>query len=219
VGKSISEVISKIKGGMSLTTMYEVTFDFSGATASSQGNTLERALQSAVADSTAGAFNGDGLITILCSEAQLPNVSSLTGQTNGLFLGEGQVNYAYGRLFTDVSLGWQCDKDMTPLRFLQTWHNYIYTYDMLQATIRTRGEVVDKVKYPEQYQASIKITKLTQGKKTEDLKPISFTLINAFPHSIDATPLSYGSSQIVNVSASFYYSKYFVTEVDVIGQK
>jgi hypothetical protein len=204
---------------MSLTTMYEVTFDFSGATASSQGNTLLKSLQSAVADSTAGAFNGDGLITILCSEAQLPNVSSLTGQTNGLFLGEGQVNYAYGRLFTDVSLGWQCDKDMTPLRFLQTWHNYIYTYDMLQATIRTRGEVVDKVKYPEQYQASIKITKLTQGKKTEDLKPISFTLINAFPHSIDATPLSYGSSQIVNVSASFYYSKYFVTEVDVIGQK
>ena len=217
MGKSISEVISKIRGGMSLTTMYEVTFDFSGAEAY-KGNKLERALQGAVADRTSGSFSGNGLITLLCSEAQLPNVSSLTGQTTGLFLGEGQVNYAYGRLFTDVSLGWQCDKNMTPLRFLQTWHDYIYTFGMVGGgnLTRTRSEVFDKVKYPKQYQAKITITKLTQGKGTKDLKPISYTLIDAFPHSIDATPLSYGSSQIVNVSASFYYSKYFVNNTDVI---
>lgn len=205
---------------MSLTTMYEVTFDFSGAEAY-EGNTLERALQGAVADRTSGSFSGNGLITLLCSEAQLPNVSSLTGQTNGLFLGEGQVNYAYGRLFTDVSLGWQCDKNMTPLRFLQTWHDYIYTFGMVSTSReeikgKTRSQVVDKVKYPKQYQAKITITKLTQGKGTKDLEPISYTLIDAFPHSIDATPLSYGSSQIVNVSASFYYSKYFVNNTDVI---
>jgi hypothetical protein len=211
---------------MALSTQYEVKFKFPGESAD-----LLKVLQGAVADSTSGAFTGDGLMVLLCNEAQLPNVSSLTGQTNGVYLGENQVNYAYGRLYTDISLGWMCDVNMTPLKFLQEWHNYIYSsgltnstanpnriggnlvFETGQSNIETANAITrnlpTRVKFPSQYQATIQITKLDMG-KSDDRKSMCYTLIDAFPHSIDATPLSYGGSQIVNVSASFYYSKYSV---------
>jgi hypothetical protein len=226
VSKSVQQVIAKIGKGMALTTQYEVKFKFPGETSG-----LKNVLQGAVADRTAGAFTGDGLIVLLCNEAQLPNVSSLTGQTNGVYLGENQVNYAYGRLYTDISLGWMCDVNMTPLKFLQEWHNYIYSsgltqgggsgersggnlvFESGQSNIETVNSVTrnlpTRVKFPSQYQANIQITKLDMG-RGDDRKSMCYTLLNAFPHSIDATPLSYGSSQLVNVSASFYYSKYYV---------
>lgn len=199
---------------MSMSTMYEVTFQFGSGSNGALGN----ALQGAVGDRTAGWNSGNGLITLMCSEAQLPNVSSLTGQTNGVYMGEGQVNYAYNRLFTDISLGWQCDRKMTPLRFLQQWHDFIYTKSLVTGStndIRTRQDTPTRVRYPDEYQATITIKKLTQDIGRKEWSPLVYTLINAFPHSIDATPLSYGSSQVVNVSASFYYSKYFISNLDI----
>jgi hypothetical protein len=193
--------------------MYEVTFEFPAVAAAK----LKEQLQAAVGDRTSGSLTGDGLITLMCNEAQLPNISSLTGQTNGIVMGEGQVNYAYGRLYSDISLGWQCDHNMTPLRFLQVWHDYTFSDSRVGGgSPNAVRQTPSKVRYPEEYQGKIIITKLSQGKGTKDLKPMKYVLIDAFPFSIDATPLSYGSSQIVNVSASFYYSRYFVENTDVI---
>lgn len=217
MAKSVQQFITKIGKGMAMSNQYEVKFEINPAG-------LRGALSNALSSRASSAFFGDGLITLLCNEAQLPNVSSLTGQTNGVYLGETQVNYAYGRLFTDISLGWMCDVDMTPLKFLQEWHNYIYSSGQGNLLFSTNGAQLEdssvrsnisralptRVRYPDEYQATIRITKLDLG-KGNDRKSMSYVLLNAFPHSIDATPLSYGASQVVNVSASFYYSKYYVS--------
>lgn len=224
---SLQQIIGKIKGRMALSTQYEVIFDMSGA-----DPTLIRALNTAVGTGGINSFNKDSLISLMCSEAQLPNVSSLTGQTQGVYLGENQVNYAYGRLFTDISLGWQCDANMTPMKFLQEWNNYIYklngsssgksnqsgnlVYNVsTEGAVSTAVQVVrgypTRVSFPKDYQGKIKITKVEMGPGGVDRRIMCYTLLNAFPHSIDATPLSYGSSQVVNVSASFYYSSYTVS--------
>ena len=50
----------------------------------------------------------------------------MTGQTSGRLLGEGQVNYAHTRLYTDFQLGWICDADLTPLKFLNVWYGHIF---------------------------------------------------------------------------------------------
>lgn len=186
-----------------MSTMYEVTFEF-GRDATALANNIKSATGEGV------NWGTDGLITMLCSEAQLPNVSSLTGQTNNVYMGEGQVNYAYNRLFTDISLGWLCDKDMTPLKFLQEWHDFIYTSTYIDTKNQGRSQSTSRVKYPVEYEGTIKIRKLTQSTGRTEVSPITYILVGAFPHSIDATPLSYGSSQVVNVSASFYYTRYFV---------
>lgn len=213
---------------MAMSNQFEVKFQINSPT-------LRTSLSKAIRSSASASFSGDGLINILCNEAQLPNVSSLTGQMQGVYLGENQVNYAYGRLFTDISLGWLCDVDMTPLKFLQEWHNYIYSpgignnssgqkssgslvFESGQSNIETANKVTrnfpTRVAFPDEYQAIITITKIDMG-RGNDRKSMTYTLLNAFPHSIDATPLSYGSSQVVNVSASFYYSKYYVNYATV----
>ena len=48
--------------------------------------------------------NTGGLVKLLCDEAALPNTQSATGQLQGRYLGENQVNYPYARFFTDFSL-------------------------------------------------------------------------------------------------------------------
>ena len=205
--RPISEFITKLNGGVALSTNYEVTFEFNN-------RELNERLKAAVTDSGVGSLTGNGLITMLCSEAQLPSVSSLTGQQQGLFLGESQVSYSYGKLYTDTSLGWICDKDMKPLKFLQEWHDQQFTYAMVRENARfsttlVRSEVKNRMKFPEEYQGKIKIKKL-EPEGVGDRPSMVYTLIDAFPYSIDATPLSYGTSQLITVSANFYYSKYFI---------
>ena len=208
--RSINDFVNTMKGGMAMSSEFEVSFIF-------PNDDLKSVVQGAL--SGVHTLASDDIITMFCNEAQLPNVSSLTGQTNGVYMGEGQVNYSYGKLFTDVSLGWYCDKNMMPLKFLQEWHNYQFYYgsedktpireNRLFNTSLTRQDLVSRVKYPDDYQAKI-IIKKTERVKDVDTTVMQYTLLDAFPHSIDATPLSYGSSQLVNVSANFYYSKFLV---------
>jgi len=207
VSRRLSEVIESIgkQGGIALSTGYKVEFDFSKRSTSGLQANLKKCLPGNA------KFDEDGFISLACSEAQLPSISSQTGTTQGYWTGEGQVNFANGRIFTDTSLGWYCDKNMSPMRFLQTWHDYIYIdygNDFVgpSGTVNPTRRNNTQVRYPEQYQATIKVTKLDLG----DEPSLVVTMVDAFPYSIDATPLSYGTSQLVNVSANFYFSKYFV---------
>ena len=40
--------------------------------------------------------------------------------------------------------------------------------------------------------------------------PITFILENAYPYSIDAVPLAYGTSQVTRVNVNFYYTRHSV---------
>ena len=68
----------------------------------------------------------DNIFEMLCDEAQLPNSSTATGELKGRYVGEGSVNYAHTRVFSEFQLGFQCDANMTPLKFLQQWYGWIY---------------------------------------------------------------------------------------------
>jgi len=79
----IDQFMQKIgnKGGMSLSTGFDVSFQFGAGT------------------TFGGEFYTDGdehIVHMLCDEAQLPNVQSATGQMNR-YLGEGQVYYPHTR--------------------------------------------------------------------------------------------------------------------------
>jgi len=75
-----------------------------------------------------------------------------------------------------------------------------------------------RLNYPEKYLSNIIITKTERSKNAPNGRaPISYTLIDCFPYSIDAVPLSYGASQVTKVSANFYYAKHFVTHNNIIG--
>ena len=62
----------------------------------------------------------------LCDEAQLPNTQAASGTLKGRYTGEGEINYPHTRVFTEFQLGFQCDANMTPLKFLYDWYGQIF---------------------------------------------------------------------------------------------
>jgi hypothetical protein len=190
------------RGGMSLTTGFDVIFD--------------------VPDDVKEYYKDgdDDLVHMLCDEAQLPNVQTATGQMSGRYLGEQAVQYPHSRMFTDVGLGFLCDAELIPLKFFNNWYQYMFMEDYIVTspyywTHRTSQPEsknrTNRLKYQNQYAGTIKIMKTETGRGTSNGRaPITYLLENAYPYAIDAVPLSYGTSQITRVNVNFHYSRHTI---------
>ncbi len=157
---------------------------------------------------------------LFCDEAQLPNVGTMTGNLTGRYTGQGSVAYAHTPVYTEFQLGWMCDANMSPLKFLSGWHDFIIGNDRriggstlsdMNASDRALNNRTFAIQYPDTYVCDVRITKLEQG-QTEDTRraPISNLLERELPISIDAVPLAYGNSQLTRVTATFQYARHHV---------
>ena len=203
----IDEFMSKIgrKGGMSLTTGFDVFIDFPPT------HTMPQRYY----------FNGDeDIVHMLCDEAQLPNVQTATGQLSGRYLGEQAVQYPHSRMFTDVGLGFLCDAELIPLKFFNHWYNWMFSEEYVESgndiwDARSQNPRLpnrtNRLKYEDEYAAEIKIIKTEPNAQASNGRaPITYILENAYPYAIDAVPLSYGTSQITRVNVNFHYSRHTV---------
>lgn len=206
-------------GGMSFSNNWDIEFRFPSKSTDSIKSILGEYINS-------GTKN-EQIIRLLCDEAQLPNISTATGTTNGRYLGAGAVNYAHTRVYSDFQLGWMCDADLTPLKFLTTWNDFIFNewdgskqkmpnnkYELSQLKANITGRVKGKnrpirVRYPDEYMLDIIITKTEISPNAANGRPpIAYYIEQAYPYAIDAVPLQYGASQITKVTASFYYARH-----------
>ena len=131
-------------------------------------------------------------------------------------------------------MGWICDADLTPLKFLNLWYGHIFgELDVRGNQITPQnitGQNLSRVKdaaaegnnilsdrtvrlnYPEEYMAKCLITKTEKGRNASNSRAaMAYTLLDCFPYAIDAVPLSAGASQATKVTANFYYSKHTIT--------
>ena len=204
----INEFMTKIgtKRGMSLTTGFDVQFQFA--------NTDKTFIKE--------WYKGDNesVVNMFCDEAQLPNVQSAVGQITGRYLGEGSISYPHTRIFTDVSMGFLCDAELTPLKFFTSWYEYIYGEDpvgtdntmekSLGVTPR-KTQRTNRLAYMDDYVSNVKIMKTESNSTSSNGRvPITYILENAYPYAIDAVPLAYGSSQLTRVNVNLYYTRHTV---------
>lgn len=201
------------KGGMSFTTGYNISFGF-------EGNAAQQSFISKYYDST----TNKAIVDMLCDEAQLPNVQSGVSQVNNRYLGEGPVYYPHTRIYTDISLGFLLDADLTALKFFTSWFDSIYgeeidaaqTYDgsfegALSAQARSAIRI-NRLKFSDQYRSTLRIIKTETGSNTShDRAPITYIMEKCYPYSIDAVPLSYGTSQVARCTVNFYYARHTVS--------
>ena len=198
----------KSSGGMSMSNLYEARFGFNNKHALLKAD-MEKIGFSDLSNSTDTAY---AALTLFCEEASLPGMMANTGQTTGVYMGEGQINYAHTKSFTDITLGWTCDANLLPLKFLNTWMEFIFGADAEDfGTAR-----VNRVRYPEEYQCELTIVKAERG-PGNTLERIGgiYTLKDIYPYSIQSTPVSYGSSTLLKVSASFYYRRWSFQSVNI----
>ena len=194
-------------GGMSMSNHFQVAFEYPG---------------------------GDNRFEFLCDEAQLPNTQAATGTIKGRHMGEGEINYPHTRIFTEMQLGFQCDADMSPLKFLNKWYANIFhefgdyaeggigPYSAMEFAPDPMPDAAKRVEripnrtvsmhYPEEYCGRIWVTKTELGSSGFGGVRTSLTYVmeNAWPFAIDAVPLQFGTAQITKVTAQFYYSKHYV---------
>ena len=207
-GYGLTNFMSRIgaKGGMSFSTNYDIEFDFKN-----------KDFLNSFTD------NDRNTVQLFCDEAQLPNVQSAVGQRSGKFLGEGPVSYPHTRIFTDLSLGFLLDSNLSALKFFNTWYNYIFTEELTEEDLYSGTTAdalsqtpnsetrVNRLKYLDEYSCTLKILKsepthTNAGGRT----PVVYLLENCYPYSIDTVPLAYGSSQIARLTVNFYYSRHTV---------
>ena len=209
---------------MSMTNGYDVEFEMSGQLL----NTIETT--TGIDPNAREASKPGYLISLLCDEAQLPNIQAATGQVAGVHMGEAQISYPHTKMYSDFSLGWMCDANMMPLKFLTTWYNYIFNGEGTEVIRTLKGNRLETLKsqqanpihrplrlnYPESYLATVKITKTERGANAPNSRaPMSYIIQECYPYSIDAVPLSYGTSQITKVTANFYYRKHTIVYNDI----
>lgn len=168
---------------------------------------------------------------MFCSEAQLPNTNSAKSTHNGIHMGIGSVDYLHSRVFTEIQLGFMCDANLTPLKFLQDWVDYIFSGDTneigdTRATTQTLSQMQSprtrwenrpiRLNYRDDYACDILITKTEQGGNSPiERAPITYVLEQAYPFAIDAVPLQFGSSQITQVTAQFTYTRHHIIKNDI----
>lgn len=210
-------------GGMSMTNGYDVQFDLS----STQDLSNELKKFNIDINSSNDSAKPGSLINMFCDEAQLPAMQFATGQINGRHLGRGNLNYAHTRLVSDFGLTWMCDANMTPYKFLISWYNFIQgtsvdskDFNSLRNfksnTKEALGNTSMRLRYPNEYQVVLRIAKTERGANAPNSRTSVVHVINGvYPYSIDAVPLSYGSSQITRVSANFYYDQITTTAADI----
>ena len=206
-------------GGMALSTGFRVRFDFDKADG----------VKSILDEQT--FFKGFNFHEQFVDEVTLPGAQAATGQMTGRFMGEGVTNYVHQKMFTDFQLGWMCDANMSPFKFMQTWYQYIFQEfnsdgsvidpvqelgvgeDEEKAMGASKFEVnrTTRLQYPENYHCTVRIAKAEKGPKGETSRVSTVHVLQeVFPYAVEAIPLSFGTSQLVKCTASFYYSKHRV---------
>ena len=169
---------------------------------------------------TDGSLGAGGIFEFLCDEAQLPNIQAATGTLEGRYTGEGQVNYPHTRVFTEVQLGFQCDANMTPLKYLNDWYGMIFGEmpERRGTTFSNRPDTplpsnrTNKLQFPKEYCKTVRITKTEIGpNKNNPLRPsVSYLLERAWPFAIDAVPVQFGSNLITKVTCQLYYTRHTI---------
>ena len=157
----------------------------------------------------------DEAIEFFCDEAQLPNVNTAEGTMNGLYLGSGQLKYPTTRVFTELQLGFQLTANMEILKYLNSWHDYIFgektNPDKAKAQNRS-----NRLAYMDDYVCNIFIQKTETGPiGSAQRNPITYVIERAFPYAIDAVPLQFGSSQTTKVTAQFSYMRHYTIMEDI----
>ena len=196
-------------GGMSMSNLFEARFSFSGDKHKDLKSDLGKMGFADLSNNSDTAYTA---LTLFCEEASLPGMMANTGQTTGVYMGEGQVNYAHTKSFTDITLGWTCDANLLPLKFVNTWMKFIFDAD--STTLSTAK--ANRVRFPEEYQCELKIVKAERG-PSNTLERVGgiYTLHDIYPYSIQSTPVSYGSSTLLKVSASFYYRRWSFESINI----
>jgi len=231
-------IAANYRYGPATSNLYEVKFNLNSAQGvgpvGGRGLSLLDYLKSINND--IDTSSGVTRLDVMMDEISLPGRQFATETLNGSRQGQRFV-YPHSQIFSDISFTFICDRYFYPLKFLTGWMDYIATeypnsntpfgLQSVGASDKLRNSGAGqrgtnrfvRMAYPDTYMVDLHIIKTEKGKFAQNqYAPIGYILNRAYPYSVEAVPLSFGTSQLVKVTANFYYENWQFQYVASEGQ-
>ena len=212
--------------------VYDVWIDFNSAF-SDDGSTLAGFINSYGMNNSNLTANPGDYLALFCSEAVLPSTNIEVSSVRGLRQGIAQ-GYAAYRSFPDVTLTFYSQRDYFTNDVFNAWTEYIsptHVHGTTKFGESTKDRMNDKfayrkIKYPNTYKCDMKITAFTRdivskwdrlykNGHVEVPNSIQYTLMNAFPVSVVASPLAFGDAELLKTTVTFNYETYYTDRTKV----
>jgi hypothetical protein len=160
---------------------------------------------------------GADSISLLAYEASLPGTSFQTTSVFGDRQGVTET-FANQRTFSPVDISFYIQSSYQTINYFDKW---IKDISPLQRNGDLQSNNYFKFKYPNTYKKNINIVKyernlrspsqrLTFGGAINNPTSITYTLINAYPTTVSAIPVSYDQSSVLRMSITFNYDRYYL---------
>lgn len=186
--RSISSVKS-LFGNLAQTSHYEVQF-----------GGLPNELSTFLLTKGITPFFAGGDFGLLCFSASLPTSSFATAEVSP-YIGIRE-KIAHTRLYTNISLEFYVDSNYNTLKLLEHWMDYISSGSSANPI---SNDYFIRMQYPSTYKSDqTRIIKFDRDYRRE----IEYTFRGLFPVSISSVPISYGTSDVLKVAATFEYDRY-----------
>ena len=140
-------------------------------------------------------------VGLLCNSAVLPGSSFGTADITGNFTGVVE-KMAHTRLFTQIDLEFYVDSSYKTLKFLEHWMEFI---SFGSGVSPAQDGYFFRMRYPKEYKTdTTRIIKFDRDYSNQ----IEYTFFGMFPIAMNSVPVSYETSNILKVSASFNFDRY-----------
>ena len=144
------------------------------------------------------------LIMLSCTDTSLPGSSFTTHELTNDRTGITE-KHVYRRQYDgQIDFTFMVDSNYKITRFFELWMGYIIGQDVefnpasLNASYR--------VKFPKAYKTqALHVTKFEK----DNAQRLSYTFTDAFPLSVASTPVSYGLAELLKVTVTMSYTKYY----------
>tara|TARA_Y100000004_G_scaffold25077_1_gene25261 strand:- start:44 stop:856 length:813 start_codon:yes stop_codon:yes gene_type:complete len=169
-------------------------------------------------------FNDKDKINLLCCETSLPGVSLATSLNDNDRTGVTE-EFAYRKNFDRrIDFTFYVDADKyTPIKYFEAWMKYIAGEDLSEGSL-SNNNYHYRFRYPSEYtcQQGLTITKFERDIYREKPKGyyrggggyMEYKFVRVFPVSINSMPITYEASQLLKVTVTMSYLRYYITEVD-----
>lgn len=149
-------------------------------------------------------------VGLLCFSAVLPTTSLANASITGNHIGITE-NFAYRRIYSEITLEFYVDSNYQTLKFLEHWMEFIASgsHNPIRGVTGPVNQNSDayfiRMQYPEYYKSNAtRIIKFDRDYRKE----IQYDFRGLFPSSISSLPVSYSQSDILKVAATFSYDRY-----------
>ena len=159
------------------------------------------------------------LLHLSCSQASLPGSSFMTHEATSDYTGVTE-KHAYRRNFdgkvdltfyvmqspSNVNTDQATPNRYLTIRFFEGWMKYIAAEEN---QLIANENYSYRMRYPKDYYGGLSVIKYERDYNSF----LNYNFISAYPLSVNSMPLSYDSSDLLKVTVSMSYTRYYITDV------